>query len=190
MVTTRLAYSALVGLVAIERLVELAISNRNVRRALARGAVEAGHEQYPWMVALHGSFLAACLVEAWALRRPFVPAIGVPMLAVLAGAMALRYWVIGALDGRWTTRVVYVPGDPLVATGPFRWVSHPNYVAVVAEIAALPLVHTAWITAGVFSLANAILLRRRIATEEDVLRRYAWRPGEDAADRNRRRAEE
>lgn len=169
---TRIGYTVLLGVVAIERLVELGVSRRNVRRALARGAREAGRGHYPWMVALHSSFLAACLLEVHGLRRPWVPALGVPMLLVLAGAMATRYWVIHALGGRWTTRVLYVPGDRLVTTGPFRWCRHPNYAAVAAEIVALPLVHTAWITAAVFSTANAVLLRRRIAVEENMLRRF------------------
>jgi methyltransferase len=87
--------------------------------------------------------------------------------------MALRYWAIASLGGRWTTRVVYVPGDPLVVTGPFRLVRHPNYAAVVAEVAAIPLVHTAWLTAVVFSVANAWLLRRRIGVEDALLDRLA-----------------
>lgn len=173
---SRVAYSALVALVALQRLVELRVGRRNLRRALARGAVEAGREHYPWMVALHASFLAACLLETWALSRPWNPTLGAVMLAVLAVATAVRYWVIVSLRGRWTTRVVYVPGDPLVATGPFRWMRHPNYAVVAAEVLALPLVHGAWLTAVAFSAANALLLRRRVAVEDQLLRRHARPP--------------
>ncbi|MBP1635001.1 MAG: Isoprenylcysteine carboxyl methyltransferase family protein [Acidobacteria bacterium] len=166
---TRVAYNVLVIAVAAERVVELLISARNGRRARARGAVEAGRGHYPVMVAVHAAFLAACPLEVWRLHRPWLPALGLPMLALVVGAQALRYWVVRTLHGRWTTRVLYVPGDPLVTGGPYRWMRHPNYLAIVIEMAALPLVHTAWIAAVVFSAANAALLRRRIAAEERLL---------------------
>jgi methyltransferase len=172
---TRLAYSVLVALVALQRLVELRVSKRNVRRALARGAVEAGAGDYPWMVGLHASFLGGCLLEVWTLDRPWIPALGVPMLLVLLGATALRSWVIASLDGRWTTRVVYVPGDRLVTSGPFRWFRHPNYLVVATEMIVLPLAHGAWITAVLASAANTVLLRRRIIVEEALLERWARR---------------
>lgn len=168
-------YVAFVGLVAVERLVEVLVSRRNLRRAFARGAVEAGAADYAWMVAVHASFLACCVVEVWALERPWIPPLGIPMLGIAAAAMALRWWVVSSLRGRWTTRVVFVPGDALVTSGPFRWMRHPNYAAVVAEMAAIPLVHTAWLTALVFSAANAWLLRRRVRIEDALLRRYARR---------------
>jgi acyl carrier protein len=91
------------------------------------------------------------------------------MLVLLGGASALRHWVIRALRGRWTTRVLFVPGDPLITDGPFRWLRHPNYLAVAVEMAALPLVHCAWLTALVFTGANAVLLRRRIRVEEALI---------------------
>jgi methyltransferase len=169
-------YALFVAVIVLERVAETIVSSRNVRRALARGGVEAGASHYPAMVALHAAFLASCVIEVWLLRRPWIPALGVPMIGVVATAMGLRYWVIFVLDGRWTTRVVYVPGDPLVAAGPFRWLRHPNYAAVVAEVAAIPLVHTAWLTAVLFTLANAWLLRWRIGVEEELLCRVAARP--------------
>lgn len=172
---SRVAYSLIVSVVALQRLVELRVSRRNLRQAAARGAVEAGAGHYPWMVALHTAFPVACLVETWALQRPWRPTLGITMLAALAGAAALRWWVIASLGGRWTTRVVYVPGDPLVTHGPFRWMKHPNYLAVAVEIAALPLVHGGWITAIVFSAGNAALLRARIAAESALLGRLAGR---------------
>ena len=95
------------------------------------------------------------------------------MLVALTVSMALRYWVIATLGRRWTTRVFCLPGEPVIAGGPFRHLRHPNYLAVVMEIFALPMVHTAWMTAIVFSLANGLLLRRRVRVEEEGLRRYS-----------------
>jgi methyltransferase len=123
------------------------------------------------MVALHTGLLIACPAEVWLADRPFVPALAWPMLAVLAGAQALRWWCIHTLGPRWNTRVIVVPGLPLVTGGPYRWrwLRHPNYVAVVAEGLALPLVHTAWITATVFTVLNAVLLTVRIRCENRAL---------------------
>jgi methyltransferase len=168
----RLLYAALVGAVAVERLIEMAVSRRNARRLSRRGAVEVGREHYPWMVALHGAFLIACPLEVILLERPFFPWLGWPMLTLVAATMGLRYWVVATLGERWNTRVLYVPGAPLVRGGPFRWIRHPNYLAVVVELAALPLVHTAWLTALAFGLANALLLRRRLRVENDALERF------------------
>lgn len=167
-------YLVLVGAVAVERLVELALSLRNGRQAMARGGV-AGESSafYAAMVGTHAAFLVAAPLEVTLAGRPFLPLLGWPMLSLVAGAMALRYWAIGALGERWNTRVVVVPGDPAVISGPYRYVRHPNYVAVAVEMLALPLVHTAWMTALVFSAANAWLLARRIAHEEEALRRHA-----------------
>lgn len=162
-------YFVLIGGIALERLVELRIASRNRKALLARGAVEAGAGHYPPMVALHTAFLLACPLEVIVLDRPFVPPLAVAMLAVLAAAGALRFWVIATLKGRWTTRILVLPGAPPVTGGPFRYLRHPNYLAVVLEMLALPLVHSAWLTAVVFSLANAWLLKVRIAAEERAL---------------------
>lgn len=166
---SRIAFTLLVIAVAAARLVELGVSNRNVRRLTARGAVEAAPGHYPVMVALHTAFLAACPAEVWLLDRPFLPWLGWPMLALVLGAAGLRLWVIRALDGRWTTRIYCLPDTPPVTSGPFRFLRHPNYLAVIVEIVALPLVHTAWLTSAVFSVANALLLRVRIRAEEAAL---------------------
>ena len=171
-VDTRVAYLLLLALVVAERLVELVMSRRNERRARERGGVEAGAGHYPWMVLLHAAFLAACPLEIWWLDRPFVPALGFSMLGLMAAAMALRYWTIHTLGDRWTTRVLVVPGMTPVTGGPFRYLRHPNYLAVILEIAALPLVHSAWGTAVFFSLANGILLRVRIRAEERALEEH------------------
>jgi methyltransferase len=126
------------------------------------------------MVALHTAWLLACPAEVWLLRRPLIPSLAAAMLVLLSMAMALRYWVIATLGGRggrWTTRIVVLPGAPLIERGPYRLLRHPNYLAVVVEILALPLVHTAWITASVASVANAMILAVRIRAEERALRR-------------------
>lgn len=182
-VDSRLPFLALVALVALLRLVELRVAARNRRRLLARGGVEVGEGHYPWMVVLHAAWFAGAPLEVWLLGRPFLPLLALPMLALVAGAMALRWWVIATLGERWTTRIVVLPGAAPVTGGPYRLLRHPNYLAVVVEIAALPLVHTAWLTAALFSFANAALLRVRIAAEEralagasDYAERFAGRP--------------
>jgi len=169
---TRILYSLLIGLVVAERLVELAVTQRNRRWALAQGGVEVGEDHYRWMVVVHTLFLIACPAEVWLLDRPFVPWLGAAMLTLLVSTMALRYWAISTLGKRWTTRVVCVPGLPVVTGGPYRFVRHPNYLAVVLEILALPLIHTAWLTAIVFTIANVFVLRTRIRVEEEALVHY------------------
>lgn len=169
---TRIAFTALVGIVIAERLVELLVSRRNEAWARARGAVEAGAGHYPWMVVQHTAFLLACFLEVWLLHRPFVPVLGFSMVALLAGTMALRYWTVTTLGKRWTTRILCIPGLPPVTGGPFRFLRHPNYLAVIVEVAALPLVHSAWWTALVFSVANGFLLRTRIRAEERALEEH------------------
>ncbi|MYS18063.1 isoprenylcysteine carboxylmethyltransferase family protein [Streptomyces sp. SID4982] len=162
-------YALLVAAVAGERGAELVVARRNERWSRARRAIVAGDGHYPAMVALHVGLLAGCPLEVWLAGRPFVPALAWPMLAVLVGAQALRWWCIGTLGPRWNTRVIVVPGLPLVARGPYRLLRHPNYVAVVAEGVALPLVHTAWVTAAVFTVLDAAVLTVRIRCENQAL---------------------
>ncbi len=169
MVTTVQLYLGLLAAVALERGVELVLSARNARLARARGGVESGQGHYPVMAAFHGLFLLCCALEVVLLRRPFPGAAGWMALAVVLAAQGLRYWAIATLGWRWNTRIVVVPDAAPVTGGPYRWVRHPNYVAVIAELIALPLVHGAWFTALVFSLGNAWLLRVRIRAEEQAL---------------------
>ena len=163
--------SDLVGLVALERLAELVVARRNAAWSFRNGGVEHGASHFPVMVVLHTGFLVAMVAEVWLLQRPFLPWLGWPCLAVALGCQALRWWVIRTLGPRWNTRVIVIPGLAPVTTGPFRWLRHPNYLAVVTEGIALPLVHTAWITALGFTVANAMLLAVRIRIEDRALGR-------------------
>lgn len=163
------AYLVLIALVAVERLAELVLARRHLAWARSLGGVEHGRGHYPLIVAVHAGLLAGAPLEVWGLDRPFVPALGWPMLAVTVLAQGLRWWCITTLGRQWNTRVVIVPGMPLVERGPYRWMRHPNYVAVVAEGAALPLVHTAWLTALLFTVANLLLLRHRVRVEDAAL---------------------
>ncbi len=169
MVNPRGAYLALLGLIAAERVAELFLSARNARRSVRRGAVEVGRGHYPAMVAFHAAFLAAC--SAAALSQPPPPPLAlVAALGVLA-AQALRWWAIATLGERWSTRILVVPGEPPVTGGPYRWLRHPNYLAVILEMALVPLAWGAWRTALAFSLGNALLLALRIPVEERALGR-------------------
>jgi methyltransferase len=169
-------YLALVGLVAAERVVELVVSTRHARWSLAHGGVESGKGHYPFMVVLHLGLLLGCVIEVAVADRPFLPWLGVPMLLLVVAAQALRWWCIATLGRQWTTRVIVVPGMSRVARGPYRWFRHPNYVAVVIEGFALPLVHTAWTTALVFTVLNAFLLRARLRAENQALRALVQSP--------------
>ncbi|MGW5509664.1 isoprenylcysteine carboxyl methyltransferase family protein [Streptomyces albogriseolus] len=164
-------YTLLVLAVAVERLAELVVARRNAAWTRARDGVEHGRGHYPVMVVLHTGLLAGCLLEPLLADRPFLPALGWPALALALLAQALRWWCITTLGPYWNTRVIVVPGGRLVGDGPYRLLRHPNYVAVVVEGAALPLVHSAWITATVFTLADAVLLTVRIRCENAALTR-------------------
>jgi methyltransferase len=162
-------FTLLVAAVALERVAELVVSQRNAAWSLERGGVETGQRHYLVMVVLHTGLLVGMLVEVWVRRPEFLPVLGFTMLALALASQALRWWCITALGRRWNTRVIVVPGMPPVASGPYRWLRHPNYVAVVVEGFALPLVHSAWITALVFTVANAALLTVRIRVENAAL---------------------
>ncbi|MFQ5349921.1 MAG: isoprenylcysteine carboxyl methyltransferase family protein [Thermoanaerobaculia bacterium] len=166
---SRWLYLGLILLVVLQRSAELRLARRNERLARAAGAVEFGAGHYPWMVAIHSLFLTSCVLEVWLLGRPFAPRAAGAMLLLLGVATGLRYWAISSLGPRWTTRILVRPGVPLITDGPYRWLRHPNYLAVVIEIAALPLVHGAWLTAVIFSVANAALLTVRIRAENAAL---------------------
>jgi methyltransferase len=132
------------------------------------------------MVVVHALFPIACAAEVLVLKRPFPGAPGLVALTVALGAQALRWWAIATLGWRWNTRVIVVPGAAPVTGGPYRFLRHPNYLAVVLEMLAVPLTHGAWLTALVFSALNAALLAVRIPAEERALGRpyaeaFEWR---------------
>lgn len=156
---------ALLTFVTLQRLVELPIANSNTRRLLAAGAHEVGARHYPLIVALHASWL----ITLWllAVGKP----IHLPFLLLFLLIEAGRVWVLRTLGPRWTTRIIIVPGEPLVESGPYRFVDHPNYLVVIGEIAVLPLVFGLWHVALIFSLLNAMILAIRIGTENRALGR-------------------
>lgn len=155
--------------IGVERLIELAVSRRHTRWSLAHGGKEFGQGHYPVIVAMHTLLLVSCVVEVATRHRPFVPALGWPMVALVLAGTAVRWWVVALLGKRWNPRLIVIPDAPLVQRGPYRLLHHPNYTAVVVEVAALPLVHTAWVTAIVFSIANALVLTVRIRAENTAL---------------------
>jgi methyltransferase len=168
-VTGLTAFAVVVVLVALERLAELAVSQRNAGWSFARGGRETGRGHYPVMVTLHSGFLVAMLVEAFVRRPEVSPALAWSMLGLVVASQALRWWCIVTLGPRWNTRVIVVPGLPPVRSGPYRLIAHPNYVAVVVEGIALPLMHGCWMTAVVFTALDAVLLAVRLRVENRAL---------------------
>ena len=151
------------------RLVELSLSRRHQRALAATGAAPLPEPIFGAMVALHAAILVGAVVEVMALHRPFVAAVAVPALVLFGLANLLRFWVIATLGVHWNVRVVRSMPLGVVTTGPYRFVRHPNYLAVFVELAALPLIHGAVVTAIVGAALHAIVLRRRVALEESVL---------------------
>ncbi len=170
---SRWLYVGLIVLVALERLVELVITQRNARRLRARGGFEVGSAHFLPMALLHAGLLVAAPLEVFQRDRPFLPLSGGLMLGLVVATMGLRYWAISSLGDRWTTRVFVVPEEPPAVRGPYRWLRHPNCLAVIVEVAALPLVHGAWWTAVAFSAGNALVLRTRIRVEEEALESHS-----------------
>jgi len=168
-VITTPAYLLIVAALAAERLLELALSARNRKIAVAAGAIEFGHDHYVFMTAFHVFFFVSLVLEAVWSRHPFPGAIGWIALAGAAAAQALRYWAIATLGVRWNTRIIIFPDAAPVTSGPYRFLRHPNYLAVIIEMACVPMIHGYWLTAVVFSIGNAALLTVRIQREETSL---------------------
>lgn len=167
-----IAFTLLVLATGIERLYELRVSIRHAKIAFAQGGKEYGQGHFPWMVILHTSLLVGAVAEVWLLDRSFIPWLGWTMVVLVIASQAGRYWVIWAQGWQWNTRVIVVPGATRVTRGPYRfpWLRHPNYWIVAVEGIALPLVHSAWITAIAFTVLNAILLLGfRIPAENKAL---------------------
>ena len=162
----------IVALVAVERIAELIRARRNTQALLAKGGVEVGAGHYPLLVLLHGAWLATLL---YVVPADTVPSWGWLGLFVLL--QALRLWVLASLGPYWTTRIITLPGAPLVRSGPYRFLRHPNYVVVVAEIAVLPLVFGRWDLAVAFSLLNAAVLAWRLRVENAALAARAGSAG-------------
>lgn len=158
--------------VAIQRIVELRIARRNARAARQRGALEFGHDQYPAIVTLHALWFVGMIVEIVVLTRAINP-LWYVFLVLFAGAQWLRYWAIRSLGPQWNTRILIVPGERTVRRGPYKWLRHPNYIAVIIELAVMPLMLGAYLTAATVTLLNLLLLRIRIRTEVQALRETA-----------------
>jgi methyltransferase len=164
-----IAFLGLLLAVALLRLVELRSSKRHQTEMTAQGAVKVDEPRFRWMVMLHTAVLIGAAVEVVALRRPFLPVLATIMFAIFLAANAVRWWVIRTLGEHWNVQVMDSTRLGVITSGPFRFVRHPNYAAVFAEMLALPLIHTAWITALAGTLAHVVVLTQRLSTEERVL---------------------
>jgi methyltransferase len=176
-------FLGLLAAVALLRLIELGVSARNRALLMAQGAADVADPHFRWMVFTHVAVLAGAALEVILLRRPFLPALAWTMLALFLLANGLRWWVIQTLKMYWTVRVTDSARIGVVAEGPFRCVRHPNYTAVFIELVALPLIHSAWVTALAGSAAHVWVLSRRLAVEEPLLltnpvylEKMAWKP--------------
>ena len=157
-----------VALVSVQRLLELRLSRRNERRVRRKGAVEYGRGHYPAMVGLHVLWMVSTLFES-VLREPGPPALWYVPLAAFLLVQLLRYWAILSLGESWNVRVLVIPGGRRLRRGPYRYLSHPNYLVVAVEVAAFPLIFGAWITALAFTALNAAFLYLRLNAEERAL---------------------
>jgi methyltransferase len=166
---TVIAFLVLLLAVAALRILELRISRHHQQELVARGAAKVSEPKFRWMVMLHTSVLVGAALEVVLLKRRFFPILGAIMFAIFLAANAVRWWVIRTLGDHWNVQVMDSTRLGVVTSGPFRFVRHPNYAAVFAEMLALPLIHTAWITALAGSLAHVAILAQRLSTEEAVL---------------------
>ncbi|WP_346244060.1 isoprenylcysteine carboxyl methyltransferase family protein [Shouchella clausii] len=158
----------MIALIIIQRLVEVRVARRNERWLKAQGGVEAGTAHYPWMVTLHCGFFISLLIEVTLSNIAFSCWSAIP-LAIVVIAQIIRIWALSSLGKYWNTKIIVLPEAPVIEKGPYRFLRHPNYMVVVAEIAFVPLLFQAYWTAIVFSLLNAAMLTIRIPTEEAAL---------------------
>lgn len=166
---TRLLFAGFVAALGVQRLFELRLSRSNEQMMRRRGGLEHTPETYRWIVTLHAAWFASMLLEVFAGRRKFHPRLAMLALSLFAAGQALRLTAIRTLGWRWSTRVMTVPGEALVHRGIYRYIRHPNYLGVALEILAAPLLHSAYVTSALFSVANVLLLRDRIRREEQAL---------------------
>lgn len=169
----RSGFPALLVAVGLGRLIELGISRRRQRRLVRAGVAMVPEPHFRAMVLLHAGVLASAALEVRLLKRPLVRPLALPMALVFLAANALRWWVIAALAEHWNVRVMDSVARGVVTRGPYRWIRHPNYVAVFLELLALPLIHTAWLTTLLGGVAHVWVLRQRIAAEEEMLMGHA-----------------
>lgn len=162
-------YLCLLAAVGASRLIEMRISRRNQRRLTAQGVAKIREPGFIWMVMLHAVVVFSAALEVVFLHRPFIVMLGAPMAVLFVLANGMRWWVIRTLAGHWNVQVMASAGLGAATSGPYRWIRHPNYLAVYIEMIALPLIHTAWMTAIVAALGNGWVLARRVAVEDSVL---------------------
>jgi len=155
--------------VGAQRIFELQLSKRHQRQLSSRGAAKVKDPYFRWMAMFHTLVLVGAAAEVVFLHRPLVPALAIVMLGLFLTANLVRWWVIRTLGEHWNVNVVDSTKLGFVNTGPFRYVRHPNYAAVFVEMFALPLVHTAWITALVGALLHAVILSLRLSVEDPIL---------------------
>lgn len=170
---TLVAYLILLAAVAAGRLLELRLSARNRRRLAAKGVAPVAEPHFRWMVLLHVGVLVSAALEAALLHRRLIPGLALTMGVLFVLANSLRWWVIRTLSEHWNAGVMASAPLGVVTHGPYRWIRHPNYVAVFVELLALPLIYTAWMTALVGGVAHVWVLRQRLAVEEAALHAYS-----------------
>jgi methyltransferase len=166
---SQIAYLGLLTVAGAGRLAEMRLSRRNQQRMIAQGASRISEPHFPWMVVLHAGVMIGAGVEVIVLHRPLIPALAIPMVILFLLSNALRWWVIRSLRGHWNVQVVDSARLGVVTSGPYRWIRHPNYVAVFAELLSLPLIYTAWITALAGAVFDILILQKRLAVEDAVL---------------------
>ena len=163
------AFLGLLITVGVLRIVELRVSSKHQQQLMSRGATKVKEPNFRWMVALHTAVLISAGLEVVLLKRPFIPALAAVMFVLFVAANSVRWWVISTLGEHWNVQVMDSTRLGVITSGPFRFVRHPNYAAVFTEMFALPLIHTAWLTAIVGSVLDIVVLARRLSTEERVL---------------------
>jgi methyltransferase len=163
------AYLLLLALVGSLRIAEVILSGRNQRRMIAKGIAKIPERYFPWMVLFHIGILLSAALEVVLLRRPLIPTLAMAAGILMVLATGLRWWVIRTMSEHWNIQIMSSAKLGVVVGGPFRWIRHPNYVAVFVELIALPLIYSAWITALTGAIVHAWILSRRIKTEESVL---------------------
>ncbi len=164
-----IAYIVLLAIVGALRLVEIGVSRRNQRYLASQGVAKVPEPHFRWMVVFHTGVLVSAGLEVALLHRPFLPLLALLMGLLFVLANGLRFWVIRTMSWHWNVEIMTSTKLGVVTGGPFRWIRHPNYVGVFTELVALPLIHTAWLTALVGSALHALILRRRIRIEESAL---------------------